>query len=113
VLVGVGVGGVEDRLIEEGVGHRAVVGFRLVVFEKSLAISLANICVKVEKKLARRFKRTKRGFVGLRPAGGCPGLRMRDWVPIEVSDWGNTGYWSCPRLAGRLRRLRDHGGRWF
>ena len=36
----------------------------------------------------------------MRPAGGCPGLRMRDWVPIEVSDWGNAGYWSRPRLAG-------------
>jgi hypothetical protein len=77
VLVGVGVGGVEDRLIEEGVGHRAVVGFRLVVFEKGMAISLANICVRVEKKLARRFKRTKGGFVGLEQPGAAPGRGAR------------------------------------
>ena len=73
MLDGVGVGGVEDRLIEEGVGHRAVVGFRLVLFEKSMAISLANICVKVEKNLAGPFMVCKRRICRVGTSRGLPG----------------------------------------
>ena len=73
MLVGVGVGGVEDRLIEEGVGHRAVGGFRLFLFEKGLAISLANICVKVEKHLAGRFMACKRRICWAETSRGLPG----------------------------------------
>ena len=73
MLVGVGVGGVEDRLIEEGVGHRAVGGFRLVLFEKSLAISLANICVKVSKNFAGRFMACKKRICRVEITRGLPG----------------------------------------
>ena len=33
--------------------------------------------------------------------GDSPGLIRRDWVPIEVRDWGSAGDWPCPRLAPR------------
>ena len=82
-------------------GHRAVVGFRLVLFEKSVAVSLANFCVKVEKNLSGRFMACKRRICRVGTAGGCTGLMMRDWVPIEMRDWGGAGYWPCPRLAPR------------
>ena len=49
--------------------------------------------------------------------GDSPGLIRRDWVPIEVRDWGGAGYWPCPRLASRrltgsacgVWRLAGHG----
>ena len=33
--------------------------------------------------------------------GGQAPVALRDWVPIEVHDWGGAGYWPCPRLAPR------------
>ena len=55
----------------------------------------------------------------MKKPGTAPDLLLRDWVPIEVHDWGYAGYWPCPRLAPRrltgirLRRLIDRGALWF
>ena len=54
-------------------GYRAVVGFRLILFEKGLAISLANICVKVEKNLAGPFMACKKWICRVETSRGLPG----------------------------------------